>query len=346
MASIRNAKDDELDPQYDNEKLTDVSADEPTADAPQDEDEEHRRIRRVKNVKRAQRRRNTQNRAREPRDLNNAFAVVTDREYRMPIGAIAEATLLAQQLPTNPQIQRLQYPTQRALVQLDGQHPVPSTWIPPSRSEHHDETAPVSRTPGGDPGSWRNDNRQRNEGHPSVRGNNEQEVQQPTRNQRGARHQDQDPLEASLHDAPMIDLRQKINEGHDARRVIEARRRDRTGGHHDDNDSDRFPAFTSNITDNPYPKDFKLVGIPKYDDKQDPCQWIRFYSVAIEVSGGSNSTKALYFPVALESTPLTWLESLKPNPIDSWEDLKQAFIDNFQVSKIRAGTHHDLSQVK
>jgi hypothetical protein len=50
--------------------------------------------------------------------------------------------------------------------------------------------------------------------------------------------------------------------------------------------------------------------------------------------------------VALESTPLTWLENLKPNSIGSWEDLKRAFIDNFQGSMIRAGTRHDLSQVK
>jgi hypothetical protein len=94
----------------------DISADEPTADAPQDEDEEHRRIRRVKNAKRAQRRHNMQNCARIPRDLNNAFPAVADREYRMPIGAITEAALLAQQLPPNPQIQRLQYLIQRALV--------------------------------------------------------------------------------------------------------------------------------------------------------------------------------------------------------------------------------------
>jgi hypothetical protein len=50
--------------------------------------------------------------------------------------------------------------------------------------------------------------------------------------------------------------------------------------------------------------------------------------------------------VPLEPAPLTWLESLKPNSINSWEDLKQAFIDNFQGSMIRAGTRHDLSQVK
>jgi hypothetical protein len=47
--------------------------------------------------------------------------------------------------------------------------------------------------------------------------------------------------------------------------------------------------------------------------------------------------------VALESTPLKWLKRLKPNSIDSWEDLKQAVIDNFQGSMIRAGTRHDLS---
>jgi hypothetical protein len=120
----------------------------------------------------------------------------------------------------------------------------------------------------------------------------------------------------------MIDLRQKTNEGRDVRHVIEARRRDHTGRCHNDDDSDRFPTFTTRITDKAYPKDFKPVGIPKYDGKQDPRQWILCYSIAIEVSGGSNSTKALYFPVALESTPLMWLESLKPNSIDSWEDLK------------------------
>jgi hypothetical protein len=45
MASLRNAEEDELGTQYNNEQLTDVLADEPTADAPQDEDKEHRWIR-------------------------------------------------------------------------------------------------------------------------------------------------------------------------------------------------------------------------------------------------------------------------------------------------------------
>jgi hypothetical protein len=124
------------------------------------------------------------------------------------------------------------------------------------------------------------------------------------------------------------------------------RRRDHSGRYHGDDDSDHFPAFTTSITNKSYPKDFKPVGILKYDGKQETRQWLHSYSIAIEVIGESNSTKALYFPVALEPMPLTWLGSLKPNSIDSWEDLKRAFIDNFQGSMIKAGTRHDVSQVK
>jgi hypothetical protein len=54
-------------------------------------------------------------------------------------------------------------------------------------------------------------------------------------------------------------------------------------------------------------------------------------------------TKVIYFPMALESAPLTWLESLKPNSIDSWDDLKKVFFNNFEGSITRVGTRHDLA---
>jgi hypothetical protein len=71
-----------------------------------------------------------------------------------------------------------------------------------------------------------------------------------------------------LHYRRLIDLRQKINDSHDALCIIEARRRDRPDRYHNNDDSDRFPTFTSNITEKSYHEDFKLVGIPKYDGKQ------------------------------------------------------------------------------
>ncbi|RLN05294.1 retrotransposon protein, putative, Ty3-gypsy subclass [Panicum miliaceum] len=56
--------------------------------------------------------------------------------------------------------------------------------------------------------------------------------------------------------------------------------------------------------------------------------------------------KLVYFLMALETTLLTWLENLKKNSINSWDDLKVVFIDNCQGAITRAGTHHDLSQCK
>jgi hypothetical protein len=114
MASLRNTDDDKPGPEYDTELLADVSAGDHTVDAPQGENEEYRWIRRLKNAKRAKHWRNAENRAHNPlyqRNLNNAFTAAEDRVYRTPIGAIAEVALLAQQLPPNPQIQRLQYLT-------------------------------------------------------------------------------------------------------------------------------------------------------------------------------------------------------------------------------------------
>jgi hypothetical protein len=106
----------------------------------------------VKKAKHAKRRRNKENRTGNllyRRNLNNAFVAAEDQEYDTPIGAIAKAALLVQQLPPNPQLQRLQYLTQRALVQLDEQNSMSSTRNTLSRSERHSESAQVSRTPGG-----------------------------------------------------------------------------------------------------------------------------------------------------------------------------------------------------
>jgi hypothetical protein len=110
--------------------------------------------------------------------------------------------------------------------------------------------------------------------------------------------------------------------------------------------SDRFPAFSTRFSSYKYLEGFKPIGITKYDGKEAPQQWLRCYSTSIEVSGGSNVTKVVYFPMALDPAPLTWFESLSNNSIDSWECLKKVFIGNFQGPITHAGTCHDLAQLK
>ena len=67
--------------------------------------------------------------------------------------------------------------------------------------------------------------------------------------------------------------------GVDARQIINARRQ----GCLSDN-ADRFPALSSSIADAEYLKDFKPANLQKYDGKQDPIQWLRLYSTAINVA--------------------------------------------------------------
>ena len=50
--------------------------------------------------------------------------------------------------------------------------------------------------------------------------------------------------------------------------------------------------------------------------------------------------------MVLEPAPLTRLESLKRESIHSWEDLKKAFIDNFQGSLHQVATRHALAMCK
>jgi hypothetical protein len=113
--------------------------------------------------------------------------------------------------------------------------------------------------------------------------------------------------------------------------VINFRRKEREIAKTEGTDcSDHFPAFSTWFSSYKYHEGFKPIGITKYDGKQAPQQWLRCYSTAIEVVGGSNITKVVYFPMVLDPAPLTWLESLSNKSIDSWERLKKVFNDNFQ----------------
>jgi hypothetical protein len=111
--------------------------------------------------------------------------------------------------------------------------------------------------------------------------------------------------------------------------VIDSRCKVREEVETEGTDCNHFPAFSAWFSSYKYPEGFKPIGITKYNGKQAPQQWLHCYSTAIEVAGGSNITKVIYFPMALDPAPLTWQESLSNNSIDSWEQLKKVFIDNF-----------------
>ena len=98
---IPNQQDHDAPSQHDpNETPDQISEDDLTQNAPQDEDEARRTARRARNKHRAERRVRADERARiNPRDLNQEFDNAADAIFNTPIAAMAEASMRLMQLP-------------------------------------------------------------------------------------------------------------------------------------------------------------------------------------------------------------------------------------------------------
>jgi hypothetical protein len=193
------------------------------------------------------------------------------------VANIARVTAILER-SNNPNLRQALRYAQRAWIQLDQQNPVSAVGeehVGKSRSQ------PISRTAGGRPRTQRS--------------NNNDNAQESGHLREAAATSRRHPRQPN-HRNPPEDLCQKMNEGRDARSIIDSRRREREVADTEGTDcSDHFPAFTARFSS------FKL-GITKYDGKQAPQQWLRCYSTAIEVAGGSNITKIVYFPMALDGS--------------------------------------------
>jgi hypothetical protein len=65
-------------------------------------------------------------------------------------------------------------------------------------------------------------------------------------------------------------------------------------------DSDGFPAYWARLRNLLLLEKVKPLWITKYDANQDPVQWLRCYSLAIENASGNNDAKYLFFPFCLD----------------------------------------------
>ena len=110
-----------------NKALDQISEDNLTQDAPQDEDEATRTARRARNQRKGERRARAVERARlPPRNLNNEFNNIADPVFTTPIATMTEATLRLMQMPQNPEMERVIHHTKNAIEQLERQNPLSS----------------------------------------------------------------------------------------------------------------------------------------------------------------------------------------------------------------------------
>ena len=76
-----------------------------------------------------------------------------------------------------------------------------------------------------------------------------------------------------------------------------------------------------------------------------PTQWLQAYATTVHATGGDTSVMANYLPIMLTPPAMNWLTSLALDSIESWEQLKKVFSDNYMAMCTQPGTKHDLNRI-
>ena len=94
-----------------------------------------------------------------------------------------------------------------------------------------------------------------------------------------------------------------------------------------------------------FPERFKPMNIKSYDGTTDPVVWIEDFLLHIHMARGDELHAIKYLPLKLKGPARHWLNSLPENSVGNWEDLEDAFHDNFQGTYVRPPDADDLSHI-
>src|SRR4051812_19716928 len=103
--------------------------------------------------------------------------------------------------------------------------------------------------------------------------------------------------------------------------------------------------FIDEVMDHQIPEGFKPVNIESYDGTTDPAVWIEDYLLHIHMARGDDLHAIKYLPLKLKGPARHWLNSLPAESIGCWEDLEDAFLDNFQGTYVQPPDADDLSHI-
>ena len=87
------------------------------------------------------------------------------------------------------------------------------------------------------------------------------------------------------------------------------------------------------------------MSIESYDGTTDPAVWIEDFFLHIHMACGDDLHAIKCLPLKLKGSARHWLNSLPANSIGSWENLADAFLDNFQGTYVRPPNADDLSHI-
>ena len=89
------------------------------------------------------------------------------------------------------------------------------------------------------------------------------------------------------------------------------------------------------------------TNVPKYSGETNPGLWLEDYRLSCRAGGAVSDDFVIHnLPLFLADSVRTWLEHLLPNCIQSWADLKQIFVGNFQGTYASPGNPWDLKNYR
>jgi hypothetical protein len=103
--------------------------------------------------------------------------------------------------------------------------------------------------------------------------------------------------------------------------------------------------FTDRLRAVVWLRNFKLHDLDTYDGKTNPEQWITLYEIIIRVAHGDEDEMANYLPMVINQSTNQWLLSLRGGSIDTWAQLRRAFIDNYVATCQQPSNKYDLEKV-
>ena len=113
-------------------------------------------------------------------------------------------------------------------------------------------------------------------------------------------------------------------------------------------DLPRPQAFVQYILNAAFPPRYRPpTNISKYSGETNPGLWLEDYRLACQDGGVDNDDSIIHnLPLFLADSARTWLEHFPPNIIQSWADLEEIFVGNFQGTYKRPRNAWDLKNCR
>ena len=107
-------------------------------------------------------------------------------------------------------------------------------------------------------------------------------------------------------------------------------------------------AFDRHILNTTFPPRYRPpTNIPKYSGETKPRLWLEDYRLDYQAGGADNDDFIIRnLPLFLADSTRAWLEHLPSNTIQTWADLKEIFVGNFQGMYKRPRNPWDLKNCR